>query len=229
MRIRPALSMALALVLVACGSTQPLRETPDSAPDVDTAYPDSAPDVDTADTSAPVSSEPSVHRASAPTCPADRPASGTAQSSALDSGYATCNVDSDCTAGVNGRCFGNGHDGWSCSYDTCSTDGDCASGELCSCRTSWHYGSVGPNRCLPSNCRVDSDCGPGGFCSPSVDAGCGSYLGVTGWYCHKPGDACMNDDDCAGFDAGLVPGAPPFCGYKQEVGKWACVQAGCVG
>jgi hypothetical protein len=139
-----------------------------------------------------------------------------------------CSNDAQCTAGQNGRCFGNTHDGWACSYDTCSTDADCATGELCSCRSPWHYGAVGPNRCLPGECRIDADCGPGGYCSPSLDATCGTFTGVTGWFCHRPGDACFNDGDCAGIDGG-PGGTTTICGHQPTVGKWTCISAGCVG
>jgi hypothetical protein len=137
-----------------------------------------------------------------------------------------CNADSQCTAGTNGRCVGNGHDGCSCSYDTCSTDADCPSGQLCDCRDLWHYGSNGPNSCLPSNCRVDADCGPGGYCSPSLDSGCGLYLGVTGWFCHTAHDTCVNDSECAGLDGGF---GAPFCAYHPEAGHWACSTTQCAG
>jgi hypothetical protein len=200
-------TLSIAFVLVACSASQSTtgRET------------------------SRVSSPPLIHRATAAACPTDRPPSGSiynAPDASPDASYEKCNSDTQCTAGVNGRCFGNGHDGWACSYDTCSLDADCARGELCSCRSPWHYGDVGPNHCLPSNCLVDADCGPAGYCSPSLDAQCGSFVGVTGWYCHQPGDACTNDHDCSAVDGGQ---GQTFCGYQPEVGKWACITAGCVG
>src|SRR5262245_5175911 len=113
-----------------------------------------------------MSSVPLVHRPSAPTCPSDRPTYDCGKQVMVPP--VSCHLDSDCGSGSNGRCVGNGHDGCSCSYDTCTTDADCPSGQLCDCRDLWHYGTNGPNQCLPSNCRVDSDCGPGGYCSPTL-------------------------------------------------------------
>jgi hypothetical protein len=165
---------------------------------------------------------PLVHRATAGMCSSDRPA----YNCGLMLGPMTCTADSDCTAGAEGRCVGNGHDGCSCSYDTCVTDADCAANQLCDCRSDWHYGANGPNRCLPSDCRTDADCGPGGYCSPSMDPGCGRYFGVTLWRCHTPGDTCVNDSDCAGTDGGW---GTPFCGWRPEVGHWACAVTQCVG
>jgi hypothetical protein len=162
------------------------------------------------------------HRPFAPVCPSDRPAFNCS----LTGPFPGCHADGDCTSGVNGRCAGNGHDGCNCSYDTCTNDADCAANQLCACRNTWHYGALGPNVCLPSNCRVDSDCGPNGFCSPSLDPTCGSFIGVTGWYCHTASDTCTNDDDCAVLDGGYFK---PFCGYRPEVGHWACSTAGCLG
>ena len=121
---------------------------------------------------------------------------------------------------------GNGHDGCSCSYDTCVVDSDCKTGELCDCRSPWHYGDKGPARCLPGNCRTDADCGTDGYCSPSMDFGCGAYLGVTGWFCHTPADSCTNDSDCKNLDGGW---GTPFCCYRPEVGRWACSTSMCAG
>ncbi len=219
MRIEPAISIAL--MLVACSANQ--------APSGNDVSPLSSP---TAKPS-PSSSPPAVHRATAVACPTERPVGTDGPPRASippDASSGTCSTDADCTAGMNGRCDGSPHDGWTCSYDTCSTDADCGGGELCSCRTPWPYGDVGPNRCLPSNCRVDADCGPGGYCSPTLDAQCGSSSGVTGWYCHKPGDSCVSDGDCKAADAGPVPAYPPsFCGYQPQTGAWACLTTGCAG
>lgn len=166
--------------------------------------------------------EPLIHRPTAEACPTSRPA----YNCNVSGPPATCSADSDCSAGTNGRCVGNGHDGCSCSYDTCATDGDCGSDQLCSCRQAWHYGDNGPNQCLVSNCRVDADCGTGGYCSPSFDAQCGSYFGVTGWYCHTEKDKCLDDRDCTGLDGGF---GAAFCGYQPALGYWACATTQCVG
>ncbi len=78
----------------------------------------------------------------------------------------TCNSDSYCTMGTNGRCGR-----WflpgiaTCSYDQCFSDSDCPGGLPCECRTS--VTDDAPNICANGgNCSVDSDCGPGGYCSP---------------------------------------------------------------
>jgi hypothetical protein len=168
---------------------------------------------------------PLVHRATASTCPSTRPAYNCGQNAPAGAPF-TCHLDSDCTSGTNGRCVGNGHDGCSCSYDSCATDADCASGQLCDCRDQWHYGSNGPNQCLPSNCRTDADCGPNGYCSPSLDPGCGAFAGVTLWHCHTPQDTCVNDSDCANLDGGF---GQAYCGYRPDVGHWACSTTQCAG
>ena len=81
-------------------------------------------------------------------------------------GGAPCIADSQCTAGMNGRCYiwdsptilGGG-----CSYDECLTDSDCGAGATCSCRSS--STDSGPNVCVPGgNCVVDSDCHSGSYC-----------------------------------------------------------------
>jgi hypothetical protein len=168
------------------------------------------------------STVPLVHRATAPTCPSDRPAAGCS----LQGPIAQCHADADCTAGTNGRCSGNVHDGCNCTYDTCFSDADCPSGTLCACRNVAHA-DQGANVCLRSNCRTDADCGPGGYCSPSFDAGCGAYFGVTGWWCHTAADTCTKDSDCAAQDLGQGDGN--FCGFFPQVGHWQCAVTSCVG
>ena len=58
-----------------------------------------------------LTSQPTLHRATVPTCPGDRP-QGACGTGGFPGG---CTKDADCTAGVNGRCNGNPHDGCSCS------------------------------------------------------------------------------------------------------------------
>jgi hypothetical protein len=165
---------------------------------------------------------PVIHRPTAPICPSDRPAAGCS----VQFPGALCHLDSDCTAGTNGRCSGNGHDGCNCTYDTCTSDANCPSGTLCACRNP-SRNDQGANVCLPSNCRVDADCGPGGYCSPSFDPGCGAYSGVTGWFCHTAADTCTNDSDCTGQDFGFTEGN--YCGFFPQVGHWQCAATTCVG
>jgi hypothetical protein len=175
----------------------------------------------------PPSKVPVVHRPTAPVCTSTtRPVYNCGQHITPQPPNVMCSLDSDCQTGADGRCTGNAHDGCTCTYDTCTSDADCAAGQLCDCRSTWRYGANGPNVCLTSNCRVDADCGAGGYCSPSLDPGCGAYLGVTGWYCHTADDSCVNDSDCQGLDGGF---GTPFCGYHPEVGHWVCSVGQCVG
>jgi hypothetical protein len=80
-----------------------------------------------------------------------------------------CRQDSDCTAGINGRCFEHGDCYMMCSYDECFQDSDCAGNVPCSCRDS--ASSAANNWCLvDSNCHVDDDCGPSGLSLTKVAA-----------------------------------------------------------
>jgi hypothetical protein len=81
-----------------------------------------------------------------------------------------CDKDSQCDAGMNGRCEnppGAPFNYPGCSYDECFSDSDCEAGVPCTCRPS--ASSNAANVCSTGgNCRVDSDCGPNGYCSPSL-------------------------------------------------------------
>jgi Cys-rich repeat protein len=126
-----------------------------------------------------------------------------------------------------------------CGPDTCLSDSDCASGDACACAGSLDpqgsgstgsggypgAGYIAGNACVPAQCRVDADCGAGGYCSPSADFTCGNLSGVVGFYCHRPGDACQRNADCAS------PGnaGPLNCAYDPDVGHWACGTAACAG
>jgi hypothetical protein len=138
----------------------------------------------------------------------------------------TCTLDSQCTAGVDGRCFpfeglvGIG----GCSYDECSTDSDCGSGAACLCRNSSadDFATV----CVRGgNCVVDSDCGPGGYCSPSIGQNCFS---PNSYFCHTAMDTCMDDSDCPSVVADplscriLTP-----CAFDPQQRRWACTQVTC--
>src|SRR5262249_38613105 len=134
--------------------------------------------------------------------------------------------DTDCAqpAGPIGKC---GTDKL-CTYDACTTDADCApSAEVCSCKGQsfgYAHASLG-NVCVQGNCHTDADCGAGLFCSPTVDSGCGSFYGVTGFYCHGCQDTCVDDSDCpatANSPAG-------YCAYDPSVGHWACGYGFCAG
>jgi hypothetical protein len=166
-----------------------------------------------------------VHRASALACDAVRapgePRTGTVGSNPL----ASCSSDVECTQGTNGRCSGNGHDGWQCTYDGCSEDAECGAG-VCACEG----GSRSDNNvCLTGNCRVDAECGGGkGYCSPTLGS-CGNYTKAVGYFCHTPQDECIDDADCEAIDAGPSRGGPGYCAYAETVGHWTCSWSHCAG
>jgi hypothetical protein len=129
----------------------------------------------------------------------------------------TCQADSDCTSGVNGRCIespGGGARRCFCSYDTCVHDVDCPAGQACACHGTPYTGGAG-NACVPGNCRVDADCGPRGYCSPSSAqvTGCS---GLAGFFCHTPADECTDDSDCMGTTG------PQLCAYWTTAKHWQC-------
>jgi hypothetical protein len=136
----------------------------------------------------------------------------------------TCSSDSQCTDGVNGRCFpaeGLVSAG-GCSYDECSTDSDCGAKIPCICRSSNTDNSA--NVCYAGgNCAVDSDCGVGGYCSPSVEA---CY--TTAYYCHTASDLCTNDSDCPSVDAGTPSFASTLCAYNTQDKRWECTELTCL-
>jgi hypothetical protein len=178
---------------------------------------------------------PADHRPTAQACPTDRPpgfmGDGGAPKPPLGT---TCERDSDCTMGNNGRCLPQSRiNGTYCSYDACTTDTDCPSGQLCECGQVGfppQYGRTA-NTCIQSNCRVDADCAGGsGFCSPTFDYGCGSYSGIVGYYCHTSNDDCTSDDECnaQGSSPNGAPGGG-FCAWMPETGKWSCSYSHCSG
>ena len=184
---------------------------------------------------------PADHRAvEGPPCPSDRaPGGGIPARCLFDGGpsnLGNCRQDSDCTAGVNGRCFEHGDCYMMCSYDQCFQDSDCPGKVPCSCRDS--ASSAANNWCMvDSKCRVDDDCGPCGYCSPSQLSGCvrmctvpcdtgtHCYAGTTevpcscsrscgaGYFCHTADDTCTNDRECT---------ADTAC-TSQLAGGWACI------
>ena len=193
------------------------------APDVFVPFCDPAP----ADAGTPPAGDAAVplkHRAAHACCASQRGAGPGGQP--YSGSVNPCTSDSDCKAGVNGRCFP-----WEglvsaggCSYDECFTDSTCGSGATCVCRTS--AGGSAANVCdRGGNCVVDSDCGPGGFCSPSTTS---CYVSPGPYYCHTPADTCLNDSDCASVDAGSA--ACPvysYCAYDADVGALGCSSAAC--
>jgi hypothetical protein len=169
---------------------------------------------------------PMKHRASGSACPSDRgPGPSFDQCAAVGGAPAGpgCQHDGECSAGgVNGRClpvsrlFGPCTTG--CSYDRCLTDSDCGDRVPCTCRPT--VMDPAANVCeTASNCAVDGDCGAGGYCSPSLvgqfcfcPAAMGDGCGH-GYFCHTPGDKCIDDADCGGGQT---------CNYALATGTWTC-------
>ena len=148
---------------------------------------------------------PLLHRPVATTCPTTRgpgcePSCGS---------VGNCGSDSDCDAGINGRCTGSAPLPFlSCTYDRCFSDSDCAPKTPCICRTS--SSDSASNMCPAyGNCAVDSDCGPNGYCSPSISNTCLFVF----YFCHTPNDLCVNNQDCA---------TPNGCAYDFDAQRWQC-------
>lgn len=167
---------------------------------------------------------PDAHRATATPCPSERPPTVCAHAEAgtPPPNGGECNVDSDCTAGRNGRC--NVAAPFSgicsfCSYDQCFSDTDCPGETLCECRTGYYEA----NTCRVASCHVDADCGERGYCSNSVVPLCPSGGAPPtfseGYFCHTSQDTCFDDDDCP-----KNPGGPfQLCRFAAP-GSWQCVQ-----
>lgn len=162
---------------------------------------------------------PMNHRPNADQCAAPAPAVNCMGGNGMLGGDFPCSNDSDCTAGINGRCLhGGGPTGCSCSYDACTQDSDCSTGLTCACRGS-PYNSIG-NTCVAGDCRVDADCGPAGYCSP-VATSAGFCESVVGYYCHTPNDLCVNDSDCPSGNGPNFP-SDGFCEYSTTSSRWEC-------
>jgi hypothetical protein len=186
-----------------------------SAPRDDSGTIDTGNDSGVGDDAAPTSCDgghfgaPDTHRAAAVACPAT-----TARTMLFPDGGPSCTTDSECAdAGGGPRCLHG-----QCSFDQCLVDADCAAGSTCGCANSYYGGNaIHGNGCFTSNCRVDSDCGSGGYCSPSFGAYCG---GLTGFYCHKAADTCVNDTDCS-----CTSSRGGTCHYEPTVSHWQCEAA----
>lgn len=156
---------------------------------------------------------PAKHRPSSSPCPSLRGPGALTAACDYDAGPAVpCLHDSDCTAGINGRCLPAPPVACdtACSYDQCQQDSDC--GHVpCNCRGSATDSAA--NVCLVgSDCQVDTDCGSGGYCSPSGMAGSCSIA----YFCHTPGDKCMDDSDCPDAEG---------CNFDPSVSFWSCSPA----
>jgi len=164
------------------------------------------------------------HRPASTACSAERPAA-TTKSDPWPT--ATCDVDSDCTAGLNGRCWVGvslgGVDAGAfryCSYDECRTETDCPSTgtrRVCLCRGPEI--PLAPNRCVPAECSTDADCGPGSFCSPSPRDWMYPTYVVAGYFCHTPDDECIDDRDCDPPDA-----FSRLCSFDISARRWRCMR-----
>ena len=146
-----------------------------------------------------------------------------------------CSSDSECAAGVNGRCFPPKVPGWAggCSYDECFNDSSCGLRTPCVCRTSSTDNSA--NICdVGGNCAVDADCGPGGYCSPSMESCTSTNPDITPeasngpnpYYCHTASDICINDSDCSPPDT-TIPPAITVCAYSAQNARWECTNINC--
>jgi hypothetical protein len=195
------------------------------------------------------------HRQSAVQCPSQRgpapqfcPSAGTTCTGQPYPSHATglqltCSSDSQCTAGVNGRCFPPvlvpiALTPGGCSYDECFADSDCGARTPCICRSSSTVNNA--NICdAGGNCAVDSDCGPCGYCSPSRNVCLNSSNpndqaegsgDPNPYYCHTASDLCIDDSDCAQPDAGMadVP-MVASCAYNVQDTRWECTQYKCYG
>jgi hypothetical protein len=220
----PALLAGLTLFAAACNCGAPLLPGPDGGLPPDSGSPDSGflPDGGSS-----CSRTPTLHYATDPACRMTR---GPGIDTGSDAGglcAECCNRDSDCTAGLNGRC-GYFHNGPPiCSYDECFKNEDCDGGYTCFCGGSDGTNATAANRCLPSNCRLDSDCSEGCGCSPTYDTTCGIYDGYVGVFCHRPNDECTVDSDChQDTDAGSLFG---FCAFSGAAAHWVCAYAFCSG
>jgi hypothetical protein len=162
---------------------------------------------------------PQNHRASGSTCPAGRGA-GSVCTTLEGGGGGTCQLDSDCAAGSNGRCFSpNGPiaecSPTACSYDECQSDADCPGLVPCECRGDAQ--SSDANACVAGgNCATDADCGRHGFCSPGAYA---QFCATPIYFCHTDADTCLDDSDCP---APAASGPPQTCNYDSQAHHFAC-------
>ena len=163
---------------------------------------------------------PERHRATATQCDGERPYLDPGVPPDGEGPPVSCRTHEECTDGTNGRCGGNGHDGWYCTYDQCTTDSEC-DGKVCECEGGFRSDA---DVCLrEGNCLVDADCGVGGYCSPSF-GDCGSYMGVVAYFCHTAADECVDDVDCGDEDSW-----GPYCAYNRVSGRWTCSESHCAG
>lgn len=170
--------------------------------------------------------EPKVHRAVATACDTTRANSPVSAPDAGigGGGYVQCTSHEQCTEGKNGRCTGNGHDGWRCNYDGCFADGECGKGSVCACEGGFRSDN---NVCLAEGCQVDADCGAGSWCSPTLGS-CGHYSKAESYQCHTAADECTDDTDCTENGSGPF-GGQAYCAFDRVIGHWKCSNSECAG
>jgi hypothetical protein len=177
-------------------------------------------DEGSADGSSPIDlGVPRSHRVSATTCTVPRASSVNTDGGASNP-FAACHSDAECTMGTNGRCRGvYNSEACACNYDACTSDADCSSGGVCLCRTA--ADTLARNRCLPrGDCLVDADCGATRYCSPSMLLGDTCDVQNIAYYCHTPGDECVDDFQCS----------QGYCLFDPSKKHWRCNEyPGCDG
>jgi hypothetical protein len=213
MRCSPLVSTVALLSALGCGGresgTTALANSSGAGPNMDSSEVGDA----KSGVSAMEASIPKIHRTTPSSCTQPRSGDGDAGVycgfflGEVPSEAGACQYDTDCTAGVSGRCAcappvpGIGA-ATACSYDACQSDRDCSngsSGSVCDCREGplGNGNQSAANVCLAGNCRTDADCGSAGYCSPSNVPGCGPNWWY-GYFCHTANDTCTNDTDCPG-------------------------------
>lgn len=159
--------------------------------------------------------EPANHRPSSEPCTAPRPPGNQGDPSG------ECQLDTDCTMGMNGRCLST-IGGSECSYDECASDAECGGASVCKCRIP---DTNDANQCFHGNCIVDADCGLDGYCSPSavnIGASCSEGIspGSVGYFCHTAADGCTDDAECGNQGEAA-------CIFQVESMKWSCFTLMC--
>lgn len=141
--------------------------------------------------------------------------------------HAGCSVDSNCSAGLNGRCFlGNGITAAArlqCSYDECLKDEDCGAGKVCQCQTRGPPDQGFPGHlCVTAGCKTNGDCGTS--CCSFSNAFC-NVERTTGYFCHSQRDECITDQDCLGD--GVVAPRDGYCAWDPKASRWSCSRGFC--
>jgi hypothetical protein len=123
----------------------------------------------------------------------------------------TCQEDSDCTVGANGRCP-RVLATTLCVYETCQTDADCMTGLRCVCA---NEGGSGDHVCTSSNCGDDLGCPENRECK--VDESVGGIPRAWVQHCTTEHDECSSRADCDPNDINR-----DWCGYDFKRQLWTC-------